>query len=80
MSRPLVVPDHNPEAEVYSVLPVTEAVEVGDLAWRVHERYGYAASDRDILPSELEGPVADRLRRLVAKGRAEKVGEGWKRA
>jgi len=80
MTRPLVLPDHNLLQEVYAVLPVTEAAPVDDLAWIVYERFDYAADGGDILPSELEGAVADRLRRLRAKGRAEKIGDGWKRS
>ena len=80
MTRPLVIPDHNLEAEVFAVLPVTEPIELDLVAFRVYDRFQYAADARDILPSELEGPVADRLRRLAAKGRAVRVGDGWKRS
>jgi len=80
MTRPLVLPDHNLLQEVYAVLPVTEAIEVDLVAFRVYDRFNYAAEEEDILPSEMEGAIADRLRRLRAKGRAEKIGDGWKRS
>lgn len=80
MTRPLVLPDHNLQAEVFAVLPVCETVEVDVVAFRVYDRFNYANSEEDLLPADLEAAVADWLRRLRDKGWAEKVGNGWKRS
>jgi len=69
--------DHNLVREVYSVLPVLSPIDAREVAERVYERYCYSVED--FPASALKGAVVDRLRGLVAQGRAEKVGEGWRR-